>query len=342
MAILYKPELYAAKSDRYESGTMTYQRCGKSGVLLPKISLGMWHNFGSIDSFENQRDMIFKAFDLGITHFDLANNYGPAQGSAEENFGRILRTDLRQYRDELIISTKAGFPMWRGPYGNYGSRKHITASLDQSLLRLGLEYVDIFYHHRPDPETPLEETMGAISDSIKRGKVLYAGVSNYSSGQTESAAAILRQNGTPLLINQFRYNMLDRAAERDGLLDTLDTVGAGSITFSPLAQGLLSDKYIDGIPNDSRAARNFFLKKDSITAEKISVIKRLNEIASGRGQTLSQMALCWNLRKGRVTSVLIGAHNPAQIEENVKIIRNMDFSDDELSAIEDVLKDVSW
>ena len=328
--------MYKADDSRY-GGSMQYQRCGKSGLLLPRVSLGLWHNFGSVDDFENQKRMIFKAFDLGITHFDLANNYGPEAGSAEENFGRIINGDLKAYRDELVISTKAGYGMWEGPYGDHGSRKYLVSSLDQSLRRMKLDYVDIFYHHRPDPDTPLEETMGAVSDSIHAGKALYAGISNYGSEGTARAAAILKENKTPLLINQYRYNMFDRWSEADGLLDTLDSVGAGSITFSPLAQGLLSDKYLDGIPENSRAARNFFLKKDSITPELLESVRKLNSIARDRGQTLSQMALCWNLRRNRVTSVLIGAHSPGQIEENVKIIQHLDFTQDELDAIESVL-----
>lgn len=327
---------YTAAENRYD-GVMEYMRCGKSGLKLPRISLGLWHNFGSIDDFENQKKMIFKAFDLGITHFDIANNYGPEPGSAEENFGRILNRHLKHYRDELIISTKAGYDMWAGPYGNFGSRKYLLASLNQSLSRLKLDYVDIFYHHRPDPETPLEESMSAVSDSIRHGKALYAGISNYNSEQTKKAAAILKQNGTPLLINQFRYNMFDRWSEKDRLFDTLDECGAGSITFSPLAQGILSTKYFDGIPENSRATRGVFLKKESITEEVIAKAKQLNEIARERGQTLSQLALAWNLRKNRVTSVLIGAHSPEQVEENVRTVQNLALSDEEINSIEKVL-----
>ncbi len=329
--------MHKADEKRYGNG-MVYRRCGRSGLKLPIVSLGLWHNFGSIDDFENQKRMIFKAFDLGITHFDLANNYGPVPGSAEENFGRILNQEMKHYRDEMIISTKAGYVMWEGPYGDKGSRKYLTASLDQSLSRMKLDYVDIFYHHRPDDETPLEETMDTISDLIHQGKALYAGISNYKSEKAKEAAEILKRNRTPLLINQFRYNMFDRWSEEDGLLETLEKVGSGSITFSPLAQGLLSDKYLNGIPENSRAARNFFLKKDSITEEKIEKIRKLNEIAKERGQTLSQMALCWNLRSGGLTSVLIGAHSPEQIEENVKIVEKLAFSSDELDAIEGILK----
>ena len=329
---------YLANPNRYE-GTMEYQRCGNSGLKLPRISLGLWHNFGSIDDFENQKKMIFKAFDLGITHFDLANNYGPEPGSAEENFGRIISQELKSYRDELIISTKAGYKMWEGPYGDNGSRKYLIASLNQSLKRMKLDYVDIFYHHRPDSQTPLEESMSAISDSIKSGKALYAGISNYNAESSLKAAAILKANNTPLLINQFRYNMFDRWSEDDKLLDALEKAGAGSTTFSPLAQGILSTKYFNGIPENSRATRGVFLKKEFITEEKISKAKKLNEIAESRNQTLSQMALCWNLRKNRVTSVLIGAHTPEQIEENVKIIQHLDFTEDELNAIESILSD---
>lgn len=329
---------YLANPNRYE-GTMEYQRCGNSGLKLPRISLGLWHNFGSIDDFENQKKMIFKAFDLGITHFDLANNYGPEPGSAEENFGRIISQELKSYRDELIISTKAGYKMWEGPYGDNGSRKYLIASLNQSLKRMKLDYVDIFYHHSPDSQTPLEESMSALSDSIKSGKALYAGISNYNAESSLKAAAILKANNTPLLINQFRYNMFDRWSEDDKLLDALENAGAGSITFSPLAQGILSTKYFNGIPENSRATRGVFLKKEFITEEKISKAKKLNEIAESRNQTLSQMALCWNLRKNRVTSVLIGAHTPEQIEENVKIIQHLDFTEDELNAIESILSD---
>ena len=329
--------MHKADEKRYENG-MVYRRCGRSGLKLPIVSLGLWHNFGSIDDFENQKRMIFKAFDLGITHFDLANNYGPVPGSAEENFGRILNQEMKHYRDEMIISTKAGYVMWEGPYGDKGSRKYLTASLDQSLSRMKLDYVDIFYHHRPDDETPLEETMDTISDLIHQGKALYAGISNYKSEKAKEAAEILKRNRTPLLINQFRYNMFDRWSEEDGLLETLEKVGSGSITFSPLAQGLLSDKYLNGIPENSRAARNFFLKKDSITDEKIEKIRKLNGIAKERGQTLSQMALCWNLRSGGLTSVLIGAHSPEQIEENAKIVEKLAFSSDELDAIEGILE----
>ena len=327
--------MYNANLQRYS--TMQYKRCGKSGLLLPRVSLGLWHNFGTNDSFENQKKLLFTAFDCGITHFDLANNYGPEPGSAEENFGRILKSDLMSYRDEMVISTKAGYEMWAGPYGNWGSRKYLIASLDQSLKRMGLEYVDIFYHHRVDPDTPLEETMRALSDIVKSGKALYVGISNYNAEQTRLAAAILKDLGTPLLINQFRYNMFHRAPESDNLFDALETVGAGSISFCPLAQGLLTSRYLNGIPEDSRATHSAFLKKENITEEVVSKARKLNEIAKGRGQSLAEMALSWCLRKERLTSVLTGASRAEQIAENVKIIEKMDFSDDELSEIDKII-----
>lgn len=327
--------MYQANEHRYE--TMKYLRCGKSGLLLPRVSLGLWHNFGSVDCYENMREILFEAFDSGITHFDLANNYGPSYGSAEENFGRILAADLRPYRDEMIISTKAGYDMWSGPYGNWGSRKYLMASLDQSLRRMGLDYVDIFYHHRPDPDTPLEETMNALSDIVRQGKALYVGLSNYRSDQLREAAAILRENKTPLLITQPRYNMFDRWVENDGLLDTAAECGCGVICFSPLAQGLLTNRYLNGIPADSRAARNHFLKAENITEEKLLKIHRLQEIAEGRNQSLAQLALSWVLRENKVTSVLIGASRKSQIDDNVQIIRHLEFTTDELNAIEKVL-----
>lgn len=327
--------MYQANEHRYE--TMQYLRCGKSGLLLPRVSLGLWHNFGSVDCYENMREILFEAFDSGITHFDLANNYGPSYGSAEENFGRILASDLRPYRDEMIISTKAGYDMWPGPYGNWGSRKYLMASLDQSLRRMGLDYVDIFYHHRPDPDTPLEETMNALSDIVRQGKALYVGLSNYRSDQLREAAAILRENKTPLLITQPRYNMFDRWVENDGLLDTAAECGCGVICFSPLAQGLLTNRYLNGIPADSRAARNHFLKAENITEEKLLKIHRLQEIAEGRNQSLAQLALSWVLRENKVTSVLIGASRKSQIDDNVQIIRHLEFTTDELNAIEKVL-----
>lgn len=328
--------MYQANEQRYDN--MKYLRCGKSGVLLPRVALGLWHNFGSVDQFENMKQMLFKAFDCGITHFDLANNYGPVYGSAEQNFGRIMESDLRPYRDEMIISTKAGYDMWQGPYGDHGSRKYLMASLDQSLKRMQLDYVDIFYHHRPDPDTPLEETMGALSDIVRQGKALYVGLSNYNSEQTKAAAAILQANGTPLLIHQPRYSMLDRWVEEDGLLDTLEEVGAGSICFSPLAQGMLTNKYLHGIPEGSRATRNLFLKESSITPELLAKISALNDLAGERGQTLAEMALSWVLRKDRVTTVLIGASKVEQIVDNVKIVEHLNFSEEELSAIEEILK----
>lgn len=326
---------YTANENRYQQ--MQYARCGKSGLLLPRVSLGLWHNFGSVDSVENQRAMLFKAFDLGITHFDLANNYGPTEGSAEENFGRIMESDLRPYRDEMIISTKAGYGMWPGPYGDFGSRKYLMASLNQSLKRMKLDYVDIFYHHRPDPDTPLEETMGALSDIVRQGKALYVGISNYKAEQAKQAAEILKANGTPMLIHQPSYSMLNRWVESDGLLDTLEQVGSGCICFSPLAQGLLTNKYLKGIPQGSRATRNHFLKESNITPELVGKISALNDIALERGQSLAQMALAWVLRGNRVTSVLIGASSAAQVEDSAAVVNKLDFSNEELSAIEAVL-----
>ena len=327
--------MYKAIEERYD--TMKYLRCGKSGIMMPRVALGLWHNFGSVDLLENQKALLFKAFDLGITHFDLANNYGPVPGSAEENFGRIMASDLRPYRDELLISTKAGYGMWDGPYGDFGSRKYLMSSIDQSLKRMNLDYVDIFYHHRPDPDTPLEETMGALSDIVKQGKALYVGISNYKSAETKKAAEILKANGTPLLIHQPSYSMLNRWVEEDGLLDTLEEVGAGCICFSPLAQGVLTNKYLHGIPAGSRATKNIFLKENSLTPELIEKVSLLNAIAENRGQTLAEMALSWVLRKDRVTTVLIGASKVEQIEDNVKIVEKLNFSDTELDAIEKIL-----
>jgi L-glyceraldehyde 3-phosphate reductase len=327
--------MYLPSETRYDA--MTYQRCGRSGLKLPAISLGLWHNFGGVDSLERSRAMIWRAFDLGITHFDLANNYGPPPGSAEETFGQILRQDLAAYRDELIISSKAGYLMWPGPYGEWGSRKYLIASLDQSLRRMGLEYVDIFYHHRPDPDTPLEETMGALDQIVRSGKALYAGISSYSPEQTRRAAQILRDLGTPCLIHQPSYSMFNRWIE-DGLLDALREEGIGSIVFSPLAQGLLTDKYLAGIPADSRAAKpHGFLKASQITEDKLAKIGRLDELARGRGQTLAQMALAWVLRHPEVTSALIGASRPAQIDDAVGALANRSFADEELAAIEQIL-----
>lgn len=328
--------MYQPSEERYNK--MQYKKCGNSGLKLPRVALGLWHNFGSVDSYENQKALIFKAFDLGITHFDIANNYGPVPGSAEENFGKMLKNEISGYRDELIISTKAGFTMWPGPYGDWGSRKYLISSLDQSLKRLGLDYVDIFYHHRPDPETPLEETMEALSHIVRSGKALYVGLSNYNAEETKKAAAILKENKTPCLIHQPKYNMLNRWVE-DGLLDVLEEEGIGSIAFCPLAQGLLTDKYIHGIPEDSRAANHsIFLQKNDVTKDVIDKVVKLNEIAQKRGQTLAQMALAWVLRNDRVTTVLIGASKVKQIEDNVKIIENLHFSNEELEAIEEILK----
>jgi len=327
--------IYLADSNRYSN--MKYNRCGRSGLMLPAISLGLWHNFGDVDSYENSRSMILRAFDLGITHFDLANNYGPPPGSAEENFGRILKSDLKPYRDELIISTKAGYKMWDGPYGDWGSRKYLVASLDQSLKRMGLEYVDIFYSHRPDPNTPLEETMSALDHVVRQGKALYVGISNYNAEQTRKAAQILKQLGTPCLIHQPRYSMFERWIE-DGLQQVLEEEGIGSIAFCPLAQGLLTNKYIYGIPEDSRAAKSSpFLKEENITRDIIEKIKKLNQIAVERGQSLAQMALAWVLRGGKVTSALIGASRVSQIEENVAALNNLDFTKEELEAIDNIL-----
>ena len=309
---------------------------GRSGLLLPAVSLGIWQNFGSVTPYETSRAILLRAFDLGVTHIDAANNYGPVPGSAEETLGRVLKTDLAPYRDELIISTKAGYGMWPGPYGDGGSRKYMLASLDQSLKRLGLEYVDIFYSHRPDPETPLEETMGALAAAVRAGKALYVGVSNYSAEQTRQAAAILRQMGVPCLIHQPRYNMLDRWIE-NGLQDVLDEEGMGSIAFSPLAQGLLTDRYLGGIPADSRAARGAFLKAADITPARLDVIRQLNGIAAERGQSLAQMAIAWILRGGRVTSALVGASSVGQLENNLGALRQLTFTPDELAAIEAIL-----
>lgn len=321
--------------NRYSN--MVYNYCGRSGLKLPAISLGLWHNFGTVDVFSNMQEMARTAFDLGITHFDLANNYGPTPGSAEENFGKILRSTLHGHRDELIISTKAGYGMWPGPYGDGGSRKYLLASLDQSLKRMGLDYVDIFYSHRFDPNTPLEETMGALDSAVKQGKALYVGVSNYNAEQTRRAYEILKKMGTPLLINQPCYNMLNRWIEPE-LVPTLEELGVGSISFSPLAQGQLTDRYLKGIPSDSRAAKPWgFLKEKEITPEKIKLISKLNEIAKGRGQTLAEMAVVWNLKRGHLTSVLIGASRPEQIRDNVAALEKREFSDDELVAIDKVL-----
>jgi L-glyceraldehyde 3-phosphate reductase len=322
---------YVPAEDRYRS--MTYRRCGRSGLDLPAISLGLWHNFGDDRPVDVQRAILRRAFDLGITHFDLANNYGPPYGSAEVNFGRILREDLAGHRDELVISTKAGWDMWPGPYGDLGSRKYLLASLDQSLRRLGLDYVDVFYHHRADPATPLEETMGALHSAVQQGKALYAGVSSYSPRRTAEAAGLLRALGTPLLLHQPSYSMLNRWIE-GGLLDVLETEGLGCIAFSPLAQGLLTDRYLDGIPQDSRAARATSLTAEMLSEANLSHVRALHGIATRRGQALAQMALAWALRDRRVTSVLVGASSVAQLEQNVGALDRLDFGDDELAEID--------
>ncbi len=327
---------YLPSADRYKN--MIYRRCGRSGIKLPAVSLGLWHNFGGVDVMENFRNILHLAFDSGITHFDLANNYGPPPGSAEENFGKLLKQDFSGYRDELIISSKAGYTMWDGPYGDWGSKKYLVSSLDQSLQRMGLEYVDIFYHHRPDPETPLEETMGALDLIVRRGKALYVGISNYPAAEADKAISILKKLGTPCLIHQPKYSMFERWAE-GGLLDILEKDGVGCIPFSPLAQGLLTDKYLHGIPEDSRAAKSTgFLQKSQVTDERVSQIKRLNDIALQRGQTLAQMALAWLLKDERVTSVLIGASKPAQLADSLKCLDNIKFSSEELSKIGAILK----
>ena len=327
---------HAPSPDRYSNPDL-YRRCGRSGIKLPLLSLGLWHNFGGVDNFSNGRAMVLRAFDRGITHFDLANNYGPPAGSAETTFGRILQEDLAMHRDELIISTKAGYDMWEGPYGNFGSRKYLLSSLDQSLGRLGLDYVDIFYSHRPDPETPLEETMGALAHAVRSGKALYAGLSNYDAALTERAAKILKDLGTPCLIHQPRYNMFDRVPERS-LFSVLVREGIGGIVFTPLAQGMLTGRYLGGIPSDSRAGHDpRFLKPENITEEKLSRIRRLDALAKARGQSLAQMALAWVLRQPAVTTALIGASRTAQIDENLDALKNLSFGAEELKAIEAVL-----
>jgi L-glyceraldehyde 3-phosphate reductase len=322
---------YMPDESRYER--MPYRRCGRSGLDLPAVSLGLWWNFGGDRPFENGRAIVRRAFDLGITHFDLANNYGPPYGSAEENFGRMLAQDLRPYRDELLISTKAGWDMWPGPYGDLGSRKYLLASLDQSLGRLGLDYVDIFYSHRFDPDTPLEETMGALASAVQQGKALYAGISSYSAEKTAEAAAILREMGIRLLIHQPSYSMLNRWIE-DDLLDVVGELGLGCICFSPLAQGMLTDKYLNGVPEGSRATRDYSLSKELLSDEALDKIRALNELAAGRGQTLAQLALAWTLRDARVTSTLIGASRVEQLEENVGALGRLDFTEDELAEID--------
>jgi L-glyceraldehyde 3-phosphate reductase len=326
---------YTATANRYEK--MKYRRCGKSGIKLPLLSLGLWHNFGDHDDLEVARGILRTAFDNGITHFDLANNYGPPYGAAEKNFGKIFAEDFKNYRDELIISTKAGWDMWPGPYGDFGSRKYLISSLDQSLKRMGLEYVDIFYHHRPDPETPLEETMGALDQIVRQGKALYVGISQYSATDTARAAKILKEQRTPFLIHQPRYNMTDRWVE-DGLLNTLEREGLGSIVFSPLEQGILTDKYLNGIPKDSRAAKQeSYLKEAQITPEIVAKVQKLNEIAKSRNQSLAQMAVAWLLKDQRVTSVLVGISKVSQLQDNLKSLNNLEFSTEELDKIEGIL-----
>lgn len=332
-----QPEIYLARENRYDS--MIYRYCGYSGLQLPLISLGLWHNFGSVDVYDNYSKIAFAAFDQGITHFDLANNYGPQYGAAEENFGKILKGGLSRYRDELVISTKAGYDMWPGPYGVGGSRKYLMASLDQSLKRMGLDYVDIFYSHRPDLSTPLEETMGALSDMVRRGKALYVGISNYDPQQTQQAIRLLRENGTPCLIHQSRYSMFERKVE-GGLLDVLEEEKVGFIAFSPLAQGMLTNKYLHGIPDNSRAARvSGRLQREQITAEVIRKVTELNELAQQRGQTLAEMALAWLLKDRRVTSVLIGASSVMQLQDNLKAIQHLDFTSSEIEKINHVLSE---
>lgn len=329
--------MYQPSETRYD--TMLYKRCGRSGLKLPLISLGLWHNFGGVDTEANGRAMLRRAFDLGITHFDLANNYGPPPGAAEEMFGHILQRDFAPYRDELIISTKAGYDMWPGPYGEWGSRKYLIASLDQSLKRMGLAYVDIFYSHRFDPDTPLEETMGALDYAVRSGRALYVGISSYNSEQTRRAAHILRELGTPCLIHQPSYSMFNRWVEDDGLLDMLTDEGIGCIVFSSLAQGLLTDKYLHGIPDDSRVRRSgVFLNESHITPKRVDQVRRLNEIAHSRGQTMAQLAVAWVLRQPAVTSALLGASRPAQIDDIVGVLNNLSFTTDELQQIESILR----
>lgn len=327
--------MYQSIEQRYD--TMRYNRCGKWGLKLPAVSLGLWHNFGGVDVFENGRAMLRRAFDIGITHFDLANNYGPPPGSAEENFGKYMQQDFRPYRDELIISTKAGYLMWPGPYGEWGTRKYLLSSLDQSLKRMGLEYVDIFYSHRPDPDTPLEETMMALEQAVRSGKALYAGISNYPANMTREASQILKQLGTPCLIHQPKYSMFERWIE-DELLDVLEEEGIGCIPFSPLAQGLLTDRYLNGIPEGSRASKAWGFLKPHQVGPAIEKVRQLNEIAISRGQSLAQMALSWVLKDKRITSVLIGASSVKQLEDNVAMLINLSFSHDELQAIEDIIQ----
>lgn len=327
--------MYIANENRYDK--MTYNRSGRTGLKLPAMSLGMWHNFGSGSSYDNMKDIVLTSFDLGITHFDLANNYGPVAGSAEENFGKMLATELKHYRDELVISTKAGYGMWPGPYGDWGSKKYLVASLDQSLKRMGVDYVDIFYHHRMDPETPLWETMDALAGIVRSGKALYVGLSNYSPEKLQEAAALLKEMGAPCLIHQHRYSMLERQSE--SLNPVIEDAGMGAIAFCPLAQGLLTDKYINGIPADSRAAgKSVFLSENAITEDVVSKVSRLNEIAKERGQSLAQMALVWALKQGKLTSVILGASRAKQVVENVAALDNADFTEDEMKMIEEILR----
>ncbi|MCX7772252.1 MAG: L-glyceraldehyde 3-phosphate reductase [Clostridia bacterium] len=329
--------MHTANASRYE--TMKYNRLGKSGLKLPAVSLGLWHNFGDVDTMANMKSLVTKAFDLGITHFDLANNYGPPPGSAEKNFGRILKEELSSYRDELIISTKAGYDMWEGPYGDFGSRKHLLSSLDQSLSRMGLEYVDIFYHHRPDSDTPIEESMLALDSAVRQGKALYVGISNYNREQTKEAYSILKELRTPFVIHQPSYSILNRWIEKDGLKDYAEEIGIGLIAFSPLAQGMLTNRYLEGVPEDSRVGRGVspFLTRSKITEQQMKMVTRLNDLAASRGQTLAQMSLSWVLREGKVASVLIGASKTTQIEDNVSCIKHLDFTKDELKAIDDAV-----
>lgn len=329
--------MYQASKDRYQ--TMNYCSCGKSGLKLPEVSFGLWHNFGDNCDYENMKNLLFTAFDLGITHFDLANNYGPEYGCAEKNFGKIMKEELSSYRDELLISTKAGYDMWEGPYGNWGSRKYLLASLDQSLKRMGLEYVDIFYHHRMDPETPLEETMGALAQAVHSGKALYAGISNYDGPKLKEATEILKDLKCPFVINQNRYSIFDRTIENNGLKQAAVELGKGIIAFSPLAQGLLTDRYLNGIPNDSRIKKDGrYIKESALSEERLQQIQQLNELAAKRGQTLAEMALAWIMKDGAVTSVLIGASKPEQIKANVKAMENKTFCSEELQKIDEICK----
>jgi L-glyceraldehyde 3-phosphate reductase len=329
---------YEPAADRYEK--MTYRRAGRSGLHLPAISLGLWHNFGDGRPWDRQRDIVLRAFDLGVTHFDLANNYGPPPGSAESNFGRLLAADLRAHRDELVVSTKAGYHMWNGPYGEWGSRKYLVSSLDQSLKRLGLDYVDIFYHHRPDPDTPIEETMAALDAVVRSGKALYVGISNYNSAQTAEAARVLRELGTPLLIHQPSYSILNRWIEKDNLLDTLEEAGAGAIAFSPLQQGLLTDRYLGGIPDDSRVRTSVFLNESDLDDKTMGRIQALNDIARRRGQSLAQLALVWALRDPRMTSLIIGASSVGQLENNIAALDNLSLSKQEIDEIDATVLDL--